>query len=648
MRIFYNTKILNVILQIILAIFFLEYTNEKKNVETYDSTKSKPDFNFEIIRSIFDTEKLENDKLHEKEIIYENNDVFYIHLDLLKKHLLDKFDLKNRIIDNNEEFHSGDKLNSNLKTFKEDDNVFKTIRESFITVVMFHAHWCGHCKHFLPILKEISNINFLQKVNFYEVECSGELKFLCEEFAINKYPTLKIYYKGKELNFEPSRDKNSLTELLVKLIDNRIINVSSLEELNIFNEYYGDLSYLYYSNIDKIIKFINENCLNDNIIEEFVNTRNDTEFFEIINDSKNILDLQKSELNHEKIKSFYLKLLKELDAIKDNYSQCLSKINEDVNFTPYLYFGKILNNKDEIKTHLLESTLSLNETNMKCHFPINIMISNDSYEKGNPEVLKKYGKINGVLISGKEVLNINNKNKKYKNFEFSDCKNFSQEILNNQFPFFKQLSMSYLRRLQQTKLKMNILVVNVNNNDKRINKIIDGKDLSELSLKSITLNEMASMGVLADYYSEKDLKDMVFTYLNYSNENDAKILEYFKLDPKDIPSIILYDFEKKKYYVDRIELNTVKDFIVRTDKLLKSNLKWTSGNFLEDFFAIFGIELNSTSLMILIILIIISLFSILYLCTIFLSKEDDKQKLINLNSKNKKDQENTVDKEKKD
>ena len=161
--------------------------------------------------------------------------------------------------DTDEEFSINSNLVSNIKSFKEEENVFKMIRESFITVILFHAHWCGHCKHFLPVLKEISNLEILNKIEFYEVECSSELKYICEEFDITKYPTLKVYLHGKELDFEPSRDKNALIELLIKLIDNRFIDISNLEDLVFFNENYGDLSYILYSNADKVINFIENN-----------------------------------------------------------------------------------------------------------------------------------------------------------------------------------------------------------------------------------------------------------------------------------------------------------------------------------------------------------------------------------------------------
>jgi hypothetical protein len=103
--------------------------------------------------------------------------------------------------------------------------------------------------------------------------------------------------------------------------------------------------------------------------------------------------------------------------------------------------------------------------------------------------------------------------------------------------------------------------------------------------------------------NRKQKGNFVFAYIDI--DLDSYLINYFKIDTGKLPRIIIYDFEDKRYYVDDIidETTAQKDEVMTnhlTDLVQKCEqpnaLSWTTGNFLEDILAKFGIRLNQTGL----------------------------------------------------
>jgi hypothetical protein len=59
---------------------------------------------------------------------------------------------------------------------------------------------------------------------------------------VSKYPTVKVFHKGKQLEDEPGRDVQSILEYLDKLNTPALIMLTSKEDLNKFYEMYGNSS----------------------------------------------------------------------------------------------------------------------------------------------------------------------------------------------------------------------------------------------------------------------------------------------------------------------------------------------------------------------------------------------------------------------
>ena len=437
---------------------------------------------------------------------------------------------------NKEEF-DGELIEKRILEPSLTEEVIELIRANYNVMVVFHAHWCGHCKNFLPILEKISNNAFVKNWKFVSVQCTGGT--ICDDFNVKKYPTIKVFSQGQEANFEPSRDYDVLLETLLKIEDSRIIKIKSLEDLSFYNKYFGSISFLIYE-VEK-----NENFLN-----------------------------------------------------------CVNNIQKSLEVNPFVYFGHIeLEQNNSIDFSLLKSTLKLDDPNKK----------------------------NGIIISGSTIEKFQNELRLYQNVEYSNfesCKTMKNFIIGNQFPIFKNLSVSYLKRLQMTNYKMMILVVNTYSS-----LIVNEEEIKESSI----LNSLKSIDYLAGLYHKNnflkmanDQEQILYSFLDLNSKEDSKILEYFQITSNDIPSIIYYDFSKKKYYSDKKQLTTIQDFIIREQIILKSisegKFFLVSGNYLEDFFYYFGIELTSTSLMILLLL----LFSLLIASIFFLSKACEVEKKISI------------------
>jgi len=85
---------------------------------------------------------------------------------------------------------------------KEKDPIFDGIESKDRAIVLFYASWCPFSQRFLPIFEEFSKSN--------PGECMrvviDDKPELCEEYAIEYYPTVLLFRKGKvcqRLDAEP-------------------------------------------------------------------------------------------------------------------------------------------------------------------------------------------------------------------------------------------------------------------------------------------------------------------------------------------------------------------------------------------------------------------------------------------------------------
>jgi hypothetical protein len=145
-----------------------------------------------------------------------------------------------------------------------------------------------HSKEFIPIFDEASKFTFSQNLNFLKVNC--EHKNICQFYDVKRYPTIKVFYKGEELNDEPARDLNGLIEFAEKLSKNSIQELNQ-EQISKFVDMKPNELLLLYKNDSNTYR-----CL-ENLIESK---------FKL---SYNVLSVLKSQENINLLKSIYPKFL---------------------------------------------------------------------------------------------------------------------------------------------------------------------------------------------------------------------------------------------------------------------------------------------------------------------------------------------------
>lgn len=109
-----------------------------------------------------------------------------------------------KIAENYEEIHEKH-TTSKLQTI---DDLLENDKPS---IILFHADWCGHCKHFMPIWKELKSSELKNSIHFAEIDESQDL--IQQQENIRGFPTIRIYYKNhpeKTKQYSGARDKSSV------------------------------------------------------------------------------------------------------------------------------------------------------------------------------------------------------------------------------------------------------------------------------------------------------------------------------------------------------------------------------------------------------------------------------------------------------
>jgi thiol-disulfide isomerase/thioredoxin len=99
-----------------------------------------------------------------------------------------------------------------------------------ITITLFHADWCGHCKNFMETWESMKNDEHARKkIEFKDYE-SEELGNLDDETnringsLIDSFPTIKISILQKEYDYVGERtDRDIYSFIINKIKENRKI-----------------------------------------------------------------------------------------------------------------------------------------------------------------------------------------------------------------------------------------------------------------------------------------------------------------------------------------------------------------------------------------------------------------------------------------
>jgi len=104
-------------------------------------------------------------------------------------------------------------LSTEIKILKPE-----SISQNEIVIVKFYAPWCGYCKKIEPDWKKITqkyhNKKFKNKiVKVQQLDCDKHEKEAAKH-KIPGYPTIRIYTKGRQLEFEETRDFTHISNFI--------------------------------------------------------------------------------------------------------------------------------------------------------------------------------------------------------------------------------------------------------------------------------------------------------------------------------------------------------------------------------------------------------------------------------------------------
>ena len=78
-----------------------------------------------------------------------------------------------------------------------DANFNEEIRKG-VTLVDFHANWCGPCRMLAPVLEQVAK-EIKGKASIAKIDIDSEQK-TASQFQITSIPTLILFKDGKEVN----------------------------------------------------------------------------------------------------------------------------------------------------------------------------------------------------------------------------------------------------------------------------------------------------------------------------------------------------------------------------------------------------------------------------------------------------------------
>lgn len=94
----------------------------------------------------------------------------------------------------------------------------KPTSDKELTMALFYAEWCGHCKNFKPDWEKVKNqldqtrINGV-KINMVSIDCDKEGD-LAKQYDVADFPTIKCITKDKVIEYDEDRSAEAVTKFV--------------------------------------------------------------------------------------------------------------------------------------------------------------------------------------------------------------------------------------------------------------------------------------------------------------------------------------------------------------------------------------------------------------------------------------------------
>lgn len=97
---------------------------------------------------------------------------------------------------------------------------FKEFASKKPTIVLYHAHWCGHCVQFKPtwdaFVKKLQSSHLKDRVHSSECEHAHLPHMPKGHGEVQMFPTIELIHKGKKYEYTQPRDEAHLMAFVEK------------------------------------------------------------------------------------------------------------------------------------------------------------------------------------------------------------------------------------------------------------------------------------------------------------------------------------------------------------------------------------------------------------------------------------------------
>lgn len=115
-----------------------------------------------------------------------------------------------------------------VKPVKSPTQSKSKINKKLNSLVLFHAEWCGHCKHFMPTWDALAELIPKDIINMVKISCVEKEKECGAIKEVRGFPTIIFVdmKSSKTITFSGSRDPESIIEFINECMGSQVLKLA--------------------------------------------------------------------------------------------------------------------------------------------------------------------------------------------------------------------------------------------------------------------------------------------------------------------------------------------------------------------------------------------------------------------------------------